>query len=385
MASDFTAVPVLDWPLATSPATRAQFLAELLHALVNVGFLYLSHPPVSPETFDFLTAYIPRLFALPQDRKDARRMAQSPHFLGYSRLGVEWTKGAADMREQWDFGTPYEAEEQREGLPDYRRLWGPAQWPAEDELPGFKETVLEYLKQVTELSELFIQLVAEALGLPSDGLARFFDEKRGVMHRSKIVKYPPLGEVSSTQGVGPHFDGGFLTFLFQASDHRGLQVQNLAGDWIDVPPIPYTFVINIGKGAPAVLAVPLCLYADLRTPAALETVTRGLACATSHQVLAPPAGSSPRYSVPFFLNIAQDLTLGEAMLDFPPEILKLKEQRGALSTTDSVNYSEFDRLPAGLVTLIGRVKSHPDVAQEHYPDLFKQIFPQGLPAHGEAY
>jgi len=36
--------------------------------------------------------------------------------------------------------------------------------------------------------------------------------------------------------------------LLQASDHAGLQVQNVSGEWIDVPPRPYTFVINIGKG-----------------------------------------------------------------------------------------------------------------------------------------
>jgi hypothetical protein len=35
-------------------------------------------------------------------------MTNSPHFLGYSRLGVERTKGAADQREQFDIATPFE-------------------------------------------------------------------------------------------------------------------------------------------------------------------------------------------------------------------------------------------------------------------------------------
>ena len=30
-------------------------------------------------------------------------------------------------------------------------------------------------------------------------------------------------------------------------------------------------------------------------------------------------------------------------------------------------------------------RSHPDVAERHYPDLFKEFFPQGLPVHGFAY
>ena len=71
----------------------------------------------------------------------------------------------------------------------------------------------------------------------------------------------------------------------------------------------------------------------MRAPLALEMVTRGLARATSHRVLAPAPGSGPRYSVPFFQNIAQELRLAESVLDFPPEVLKLKEQRGDLGAT----------------------------------------------------
>jgi hypothetical protein len=37
--------------------------------------------------------------------------------------------------------------------------------------------------------------------------------------------------------------------LLQASPHNGLRVQNLSGDWVDAPPIPGTFVVNIGKGS----------------------------------------------------------------------------------------------------------------------------------------
>jgi hypothetical protein len=151
--------------------------------------------------------------------------------------------------------------------------------------------------------------------------------------------------------------------LLQASDHAGLQVQNVSGEWIDVPPRPYTFVINIGKGpfytfflrpflSPppyfcflfyAVRMTSSCLCAYLRGSGVgvcgrwmdgdrvrgvltvffvfenfaytgLESVTQGLARATSHRVLAPAAGTSPRYSIPFFQNIKQDLRLSEHVL-----------------------------------------------------------------------
>ncbi|CAL1706053.1 unnamed protein product [Somion occarium] len=291
-------------------------------------------------------------------------MVNSPHFFGYSRFGAELTKGKTDQREQFDFATPYE-NQWKPGDPEYLKLWGSPQWPDEDLLPGFKETFLRYLAQVEKLSFNFIELLAEAFQIPVSSLDPFFNEGRHLQHRAKVVKYPVPPDDSSDQGVGPHFDGGFLTFLLQASPHRGLQVQNLRGEWIDAPPIPGSFVINIGK--------------------ALETATQGLARATSHRVLSPEPGSTPRYSIPFFQNISQNVRIGDSVLQFSPDILKLKESRGEEVAPDSVNYAEYGLLPSGEVALIGRVKSHPDVAQRHYPDLFKQFFPDGLPAQGFAY
>ncbi|KAF9559231.1 Clavaminate synthase-like protein [Agrocybe pediades] len=359
-SEDFSSVPILDYSLLESD--KAQFLEQLRHALINVGFLYLSNHPVSQANIDTLISYIPKLFALPQEAKDKIKMANSEHFLGYSRFGAELTKGAVDQREQFDFATKHECR-WKEGDPEHYRLWGPCQWPDEKLIPGFRETLEGYLEQVESLSLKFSSLIAEAFGLGPDGLSQFYDTPELMQHKAKIVKYPVV-QGSSDQGVGPHYDAGFLTFLLQASEHRGLQVQNLSGEWIDAPPVPGTFVVNLGK--------------------ALEFVTGGLARATSHRVLSPK-GASPRYSVPFFQNIGLDVRLAEHVLKFPPEILALRDARGNVAATDSVNFTEFDREPSGKVNLIGRVKSHPDVAERHYPELFKQIFPQGFTGLSSAY
>ncbi|PPQ97239.1 hypothetical protein CVT26_000765 [Gymnopilus dilepis] len=383
-AADFSSVPILDYSLVATPEGKAQFLEQLRHALVNVGFLYLANHPVPQADVDALIGYIPKLFALPQEAKEKIRMANSEHFLGYSRLGAELTKGAVDQREQFDFATKH-VSRWKEGDPDYYRLWGPCQWPDEKLIPGFREVLERYLEEVQELSYKFSSLIAEAFGLGPDGLSEFYEAPELMQHRAKIVQYPVV-EGSNDQGVGPHYDAGFLTFvsaslstfgpfpkdLLQASSHRGLQVQNLSGQWIDAPPIPGTFVINLGK--------------------ALEFVTGGLARATSHRVLSPK-GTTPRYSVPFFQNIGLETRLTDHILTFPPEILALKDKRGTVAATDSVNFSEFDKEPSGKVNLIGRVKpksetiprSHPDVAERHYPELFKQIFPNGFSGKGSAY
>lgn len=364
MSSNFSEVPILDYSLTTDPARRPEFIVQLEHALINVGFLYLSNPPVSKSDTASVIGYAPKLFDLPQGAKDKISMVNSPHFLGYTRLGSELTKGRTDQREQYDFATRH-VNRWKPGDPDYLKLWGPAQWPDEEDLPGFQETFLRYIDQVADLSNEFVGFIAEAFRIDPRDMDVFFEKPDRMQHRAKVVKYPTLDDVSSDQGVGPHFDSGFLTFLLQASSHAGLQVQNLSGDWIDVPPIDGTFVVNIGKG--------------------LESVTRGLARATSHRVLSPSKGSSPRYSVPFFQNIAQQIRLSEIDLKIPPEILALKETRGNPGATDSINYAEYDLEVTGKVSLIGRIKSHPDVAERHYSDLFKQLFPSGLIAQGSAY
>lgn len=98
-------------------------------------------------------------------------------------------------------------------------------------MPGFKEVFLRFLAECEELSYEFIDFIAEALGLEKDSALRiFFDPV--MQHRAKVparfqtgcaigriltnlqvVKYPPVCEVNSDQGVGPHFDSGFLTFV----------------------------------------------------------------------------------------------------------------------------------------------------------------------------
>ncbi|KIJ50473.1 hypothetical protein M422DRAFT_159772, partial [Sphaerobolus stellatus SS14] len=236
--------------------------------------------------------------------------------------------------------------------------------PRKEVLPCFRATAEAYIKSVEELSFEFTSLVAEALGLPPDALDRFYDEPKSIMQqRCKIVKYPTVTS-GSKQGVGPHYDAGFLTFLLQASPHEGLQVQNLRGDWIPASPIPGTFVVNIGKG--------------------LVTATRGACIATSHRVVSPDESAGPRYSVPIFQNISQAVRVCDNLVDLPAEIMELVKARGH-AATDSVNFSEYDSLPSGLVNLIGRVKSHPDVADRHYPELFKKYFPNGFPAQSSAY
>jgi len=83
------------------------------------------------------------------------------------------------------------------------------------------------------------------------------------MSRLKFVKYP--ASAPDSQGVGPHKDSaGLFTFLSQ-DDTGGLQVLNKNGNWIDVPPIEGSLVVNIQQG--------------------FEAITGGVCAATTHRVI----------------------------------------------------------------------------------------------------
>jgi isopenicillin N synthase-like dioxygenase len=83
------------------------------------------------------------------------------------------------------------------------------------------------------------------------------------MDRLKFVKYPPAAPGS--QGVGPHKDStGLFTFLSQ-DNVGGLEVLNKGGDWIPVPPVEGSLVVNIQQG--------------------FEAITGGVCGATTHRVI----------------------------------------------------------------------------------------------------
>jgi isopenicillin N synthase-like dioxygenase len=61
-----------------------------------------------------------------------------------------------------------------------------SQWPEAKAVPGFKETLREYLCQLDKLSFAFSDLLAEALGLAPGALEPFYDKLNGVEHRAKV-------------------------------------------------------------------------------------------------------------------------------------------------------------------------------------------------------
>jgi len=65
----FTSIPILDLALAKDPTTKAQFLADLRHALIEVGFLYLKNVGISDEVFKQVIQEGRAFFDIPEEEK----------------------------------------------------------------------------------------------------------------------------------------------------------------------------------------------------------------------------------------------------------------------------------------------------------------------------
>jgi hypothetical protein len=70
----FTEIPILDLSLARDAETKPAFLAELRHALMEVGFLYLKNVGIEDELFQKVTTLGKAFFDIPMEEKYARKL-----------------------------------------------------------------------------------------------------------------------------------------------------------------------------------------------------------------------------------------------------------------------------------------------------------------------
>ena len=334
-SDDTESLPILDFSkMHGSERERRELIAKLRTVLHEHGFFYIAGHGVDPELISEFIAASKRFFALPAQDKLAIEMKRSPHFRGYNRAGLELTGGQQDWREQVDFDREEEAVSDDSGAVIWKRALGPNQWPPA--MPELKSIVLRYQEAVTQLGIDVLKAIGLALGQTEDVFAPLY--RSGPRQHLKILRYPGRDSSGSRQGVGAHKDGGLVTILLQ-DILPGLRVQSQDGSWIEAPPIPNTFVVNTGE--------------------LLELATNGFVRADVHAVDTPPPGTE-RFSAAFFLGASHDGTV--PVIELPPELKKV--ERGV--STDPANpiFREV-----GMNHLKARIRSHPDVANIHYPEM----------------
>ncbi|XP_021802362.1 probable 2-oxoglutarate-dependent dioxygenase At3g50210 [Prunus avium] len=280
MATDFKSIPIIDIgpllakcddPKMGQDSGVAQVVKQLDQACKEAGFFYVKGHGIPETILKQVKNLTRKFFELPYEEKLKIKMTADRGYRGYQRIGENITKGVPDMHEAIDC-----YKELKPGM--YGDLGKPMegcnQWPIQP--TNFKMLMEEYVSLCTELSRNIMRGIALALG---GSPYEFEGERAGnAFWVMRLIGYPGVhsangSDIPKDVGCGAHTDYGLLTLVNQDDDITALQVRNRSGEWISAPPVPGTFVCNIG---------------DM-----LKIYSNGLYESTLHQVI----NSSPKYRV----------------------------------------------------------------------------------------
>ena len=240
----FEDIPVIDIDglFSDKPADRQRVADVVGEACRNVGFFYIKNHRMPETAITAARDAAAEYFTLPLDEKMKLDINEIQRHRGYvPRGGLYVDPGTRpDMQEGFELSVELPDDE-----PLYRDgniMIGPNVWP--DGLPGFQPAVYGYFERVVDLGHVLFKAFALALGIDED----FFEDKiTKPMGQLRLIYYPTReGPVTADRiGIGAHTDYECFTILWQ-DDVGGLQVGNRDGDWVEAPPIPGTFIINVG-------------------------------------------------------------------------------------------------------------------------------------------
>lgn len=270
-------LPIIDVSalVAGKPGAAEAVAREVGKAAREIGFFYVAGHDIPALTIDHVFDTARRFFALPLEKKQEVAFALSKHNRGFIALKGESLDPSkpADLKEGFNIGLDLAPDDPRilAGEP-FRGL---NLWP---DMPGFRETMLDYFARVLALGRLLQRAVAVDVGLPED----FFEDKLDQsLSTLRMLHYPPQPPAieEGQLGAGEHTDYGCLTLLM-TDDVGGLEVRKRDGTWLAAPPIPNVYVCNIGD----------CLM----------RWTNDVYVSTPHRVV--NRSGRERYSIPFFLD-----------------------------------------------------------------------------------
>ncbi|HLI21892.1 MAG TPA: 2OG-Fe(II) oxygenase family protein [Stellaceae bacterium] len=228
-----------------SEAARLAVARELRRVCIDIGFFYLMGHGIPAAELDEALSRGRDFFRLPLAAKQPLTADKGPTRFGYFPLGglSEYGK-ATDLKERFSLTREIIPGEPEDGC------WaGLSIWPEEAVLPGFRAFFTAHIAKRAQLTRALARVFALSLDLPLD----FFDAAFAHLGCVLMFNYYPKIEQQpgaatndpSRWSFSPHTDYGAFTLLSQ-DDLGGLQVRNSAGEWIDVTPLPGSFVVNIG-------------------------------------------------------------------------------------------------------------------------------------------
>jgi isopenicillin N synthase-like dioxygenase len=278
LATTPSSVPRIDMGglYSDDPAAKARVAAEIGRACDEIGFFYAVNHHVPPAVIEGARDKAAAFFAQPAEEK--LKVKSDRNNRGYRELGDTVHKsGKVFARDSFDLGFPVAADDPEvlAGTP----LYAPNKFP---ELPGFEAALTAYYKGSFEVGMKVLEGFAIYLGREPDFFSRHFTHPVADMvinhYFGRDMALSVGGDPDGTAS-GAHTDHGIVTILWQ-DNSGGLQVLDKHENWIDVPPIPGSYVINVGE--------------------LMKRWTNGRFRATIHRVI--HTKSADRFSMPLFCN-----------------------------------------------------------------------------------
>jgi len=292
-----TPVPQIDISpfLSSTPfdvEARKACAKEIFDACTSTGFFYLTRHGIPTSLMDNVLSQGKEFFLnSTSDEKEAimRKpvgVQDGDGARGWQPVRDNVTGGKRDWQEAVDF---YRNGEEIRGKgersePPYGILMGKNLWPLRP--MELEKTYREYVEKMLKLGEVVMTAMGAALGEGLD--EEFVQYTRKSFWSMRLIGYTPIPEPGSVEheneddgiSCGEHTDYGCVTLLLTDPTKGALKVRSRAADdgWIDVDPIPDSFVVNIG---------------DM-----MERWTNGLWRSTAHKVV--HRGDGFRVSLPFF-------------------------------------------------------------------------------------
>lgn len=249
-------------------------LEKFYHAYNTYGFGYIVNHEIEKDLIDQLFHASKTFHALPLSEK--MKVALDDNHRGYIAINTSTDVNSklAEVKKPNQSASFMMMREDKTQIANVY-LSGPNQWP---EIAGFRETLEKYTSQMTKLGKKLMKLSLMSVGIKDHSILNSFETPTIWL---RLLHYPPIPKSSPSDlyGSAPHTDFGCLTILTQ-DGIGGLQVQTKNGDWIDIPKVEGTFVVNVG---------------DM-----LHRLTNGLLRSTPHRVI--NKSGQERFSCPFFFD-----------------------------------------------------------------------------------
>ena len=233
-----------------TPEERRAVAQEVADACTDTGFLVISGHGVPDQVVSDLYDKTRTFFELPEEEKLKVARPQPDQIRGYSGLEsealglLEGEPAPPDIKELFDAGPLDVPDDPYYTSSDAGQHFAPNVFPEQPE--GFEAAYRTYFTAMEELNLEMLQIFATALDLPPD----FFEDK--VDRHISILRanyYPAQIDEPRPNQIrgGGHTDYTALTILWQEDvPGGGLQIRTPDGEWIDVPIVPGSFVVNLG-------------------------------------------------------------------------------------------------------------------------------------------